>query len=153
MPATITPTLRAAVERLKHAGSISGVCLGWRRQLLLNLTPYQDFRVERLLDVLHDARDHFRSSDREVDTFWFGFDGVFVLAVAHQNGVLLLLHTRAHEVDFLKKAALTLLDDCQLLINSLLNPGEDGPANSDTTRMEEDETAASHETHLIPRGG
>ncbi len=151
MPATITPSLRSAVERLKHAGSLSGICLGWRRQLLLNLTPYQDFRIERLLDALHHARDHFRSSDREVDTFWFGFDGVFLLAVAHQDCALVLLHTRAHEVDFLKKAGLTLLDDCQLLIGSLLNPGEDAPANTDTTRMEEDEAPAPHETHLIPR--
>ena len=151
MPASISPSLRSAVERLKHAGSLSGICLGWRRQLLLNLTSYQEFRIERLLDVLHDARDHFRSSQREVETFWFGFEGVFMLTVAHEECVLVLLHTRAHEVDFLKKAALTLLDDCQLLINSLLNPGEDAPSGTDTTRMEEDEMPVAGETHLIPR--
>ncbi len=151
MPASISPSLRSAIERLKHAGSLSGICLGWRRQLLLNLTPYQEFRIERLLDVLLDARDHFRSSDREVDTFWFGFDGVFLLSVAHEDCVLVLLHTRAHEVDFLKKAALTLLDDCQLLISSLLNPGEDVPAGADTTRMNNDDEAPHQGTHLIPR--
>ena len=152
MPATLSPSLRSAVERLKHAGSLSGVCLGWRRQLLLNLAPYPDFRIERLLDALHDAREHFRSTEREVDTFWFGFDGVFVLAVAHHDCVLVLLHTRAHEVDFLKKAGLTLLDDCQLLISSLLNPGDDATAGPDTTRMEEDAAPGHQETHLIPRG-
>lgn len=151
MPATISPSLRSAIERLKHAGSLSGICLGWRRQLLLNLTPYQDFRIERLLDVLHDAREHFRSSEREVDTFWFGFDGVFLLAVAHQECALVLLHTRAHEVDFLKKAGLTLLDDCQLLISSLLNPGEDATSGADTTHLNEDTAQSGIETHLIPR--
>lgn len=152
MPASITPSLRSAVERLKHGGSLSGVCFGWRRQVLLNLTPYQDFRIDRLLDVLHDAREHFRNGDREVDTFWFGFDGAFLLSVTHGECTLALLHTRAHEVDFLKKAALTLLDDCQLLIDSLLTPGEDEVSGADTEHLMEDGLTA-HETHLIPRNG
>lgn len=151
MPASITPSLRSAVERLKHGGSISGVCFGWRRQTLLNLTPYQDFRVDRLLDLLNDAREHFKRGDRDVDTLWYGFDGAFLLAVTHGECTLAILHTRAHEVDFLKKAALTLLDDCQLLIGALLNPGEDEASGTDTTHMMED--SVSHgETHLIHRG-
>jgi hypothetical protein len=153
MPASITPSLRAAIERLKHAGSISGICLGWRRQILLNLTPYQDFRIDRLLDLLHDARDHFRSSDRQVDTFWFGFDGVFLLSVAFHDCNLVLLHTRAHEVDFLKSAALTLLDDCQLLVNALLNPSDDAISGMETEKMENPEEYSGQETNLIPRNG
>lgn len=152
MPASITPSLRSAVERLKHGGSLSGVCFGWRRQVLLNLTPYQDFRIDRLLDVLHDAREHFRNGDRHVDTFWFGFDGAFLLSVTHGEYTLALLHTRAHEVDFLKKAALTLLDDCQLLIESLLNPGEDPISGTDTEHLKEDELT-QQQTSFIPRNG
>jgi hypothetical protein len=135
MPASITPSLRSAVERLKHGGSISGICFGWRRQTLLNLTPYQDFRIDRLLALLNDARGHFKNGERDVDTFWFGFDGAFLLAVTHGDCTLAIIHTRAHEIDFLKKAALTLLDDCQLLIASLLNPGQDSVAGTDTTPM------------------
>jgi hypothetical protein len=152
MPASITPSLRSAVERLKHGGSISGVCLGWRRQALLNLTPYQDFRVDRLLDVLLDARNHFQNGDRQVDTFWFGFDGAFLLCVTHGDCTLAIIHTRAHEVDFLKKAALTLLDDCQLLIDSLLNPGEDEISGASTEHLTDDEIS-HQETNLIPRNG
>ena len=146
MPTSINPSLRAAIERLKHAGSISGVGLGWRRQVLLNMTPYEDYRLERVLGTLGDAREHFRSSDREVDTFWFGFDGVFVLALSFKDCTLVLLHTRAHEVDFLKSAALTLLDDCQLLVTALLNPSE-GPDGGDTQPLGE----GHQETHVIPR--
>lgn len=150
MPASITPSLRSAVERLKHGGSISGVCFGWRRQSLLNLTPYQDFRIDRLLDLVNDAREHFKNGDREVDTFWFGFDGAFLLAVSHGDCTIALIHTRAHEVDFLKKAALTLLDDCQLLIGALLNPGEDEVSGTDTTHILDDKMSHG-ETNLIPR--
>jgi len=152
MPASITPSLRSAVERLKHGGSISGVCFGWRRQVLLNLTPYQDFRIDRLLDVLHDAHEHFHNGDRQVDTFWFGFDGAFLLSVTHGECTLAVIHTRAHEVDFLKKAAITLLDDCQLLIDSLLNPGEDEASGADTEHLS-DEDFSQQETNLIPRNG
>jgi hypothetical protein len=152
MPASITPSLRSAVERLKHAGSISGVALGWRRQLLLNLTPYENFRVERLLDVQQDAREHFRSSDREVDTFWHGFDGVFLLCITHGDCSLAILHTRAHEVDFLKSAGLTLLDDCQLLISALFNRATDEDSGAATEQINNDELPPSHqETHFIPR--
>lgn len=152
MPASITPSLRSAVERLKHGGSISGVCFGWRRQVLLNLTPYQDFRIDRLLDVLHDAHEHFRNGDRQVDTFWFGFDGAFLLSVTHGECTLVVIHTRAHEVDFLKRAAITLLDDGQLLIDSLLNPGEDEVSGMDTEHLA-DEDFSQQETNLIPRNG
>ena len=148
MPATITPTLRSAVERLKHSGSISGICFGWRRQLLLNLTPYQDFRAERLLDLLHDTHGHFTQGDRDVGTLWFGFDGVFVLAVLRGDCTLILFHTRAHEVDFIKQAATTLLEDCQLLIQSLLNPGEDEASGADTQQISEDQQHA-WKTNLV----
>jgi hypothetical protein len=152
MPATITPSIRSAIERLKHAGSISGIALGWRRQLLLNLTPYETFRVERLLDIQQDAREHFRRSDREVDTFWHGFDGVFMLSITHRECSLILLHTRAHEVDFLKSAALTLLDDCQLLISALFNNASEHDAGGSTEQISDDDLSPSHqETHFIPR--
>jgi hypothetical protein len=152
MPASITPSLRSAIERLKHAGSISGIALGWRRQLLLNLMPYETFRVERLLDIQQDAREHFRRSDREVDTFWHGFDGVFMLSITHRDCSLILLHTRAHEVDFLKSAGLTLLDDCQLLISALFNNASDEASGGVTEQIHDDDLAHSHqETHFIPR--
>lgn len=153
MPASITPSLRSAIERLKHAGSISGIALGWRRQLLLNLTPYETFRVERLLDIQQDAREHFRSSDREVDTFWHGFDGVFLLCITHHDCSLAILHTRAHEVDFLKSAGLTLLDDCQLLISALFNNAVDDESGGATEQInDEDDLPLSHQaTHFIPR--
>ena len=35
MAAKITPSLRASIERLKHAGAVNGICLGWRRQVLV----------------------------------------------------------------------------------------------------------------------
>ena len=75
MAAPITPSLRSALERLKNGGAVNGILLGWRRQLLLNLLPFEEFRAEKLLQSVHDARDHFTSGgDRSVQTFWFGYD-------------------------------------------------------------------------------
>lgn len=128
MAAIITPSLRSALERLKNGGAVSGILLGWRRQVLLNLLPFEDFRAERLLQTIHDGRDHFASGgDRLVQTFWFGFDTCHALVTFRQDSTLVILHTRAEEGDFLRRAAETFLEDSQLLLDSLLNPSaEDG---------------------------
>lgn len=146
MAATITPSLRSALERLKHAGSINGLLLGWRRQILINLLPYEDFRAERALHMLLDAGGHFASGgDREMKSFWFGFEGVFALALFHGETTLLILHTQAAEVDFLRSAAATFLDDTQLLVDAVLNPQDAG--NEDTQPLSE---SAANLTKLIP---
>jgi hypothetical protein len=126
MAAQITPSIRSAIERLKNGGAVNGIILGWRRQLLLNLLPYEDFRAERLLETLHDAHDHFASGgDRHVDTFWFGYETCHALALFRGDCVIALLHTRAEEADFLRRAAQTFLEDSQLLIDDLLNPSSE----------------------------
>jgi hypothetical protein len=145
MAATITPSLRSSLERLKHAGSINGLLLGWRRQVLINLLPYEDFRAERALNMLLDAGGHFASGgDREMKSFWFGFEGVFALALFHGETTLLILHTQAAEVDFLRSAASTFLDDTQLLVDAVLNPQDAG--NEDTQPLTE---SAANLTKLI----
>lgn len=137
MIGNITPSLRAALERLKHAGSVSGIAFGWRRQLLINLTPYQDFRVESVLAIVHDAGQHFATSQRDADTFWFGYEGVNALILRHRDSVLMVLHTRLHEVDAIRFAGLTMLEDSQLLISDLLNPRYDH-AGGETQHLEAD---------------
>lgn len=126
MAAVITPSLRSAMERLKHAGHVNGLLLGWRRQTLLNLLPYEDFRAERALQTLLDGRGHFASGgDRGIESFWFAYEGVFALALFSGETSLLVLHTHAAEVDFIRSAATTFLEDTQLLIEAVLNPTED----------------------------
>lgn len=134
MAATITPSLRSALERLKHAGAVNGQLLVWRRQILINLLPFEEFRAERLLQAVHDARAHFASGgDRNVNTFWFGYEGVFVLALFQGECLLITLHTHASEVDFLRRAGLTFLEDTQLLVEALLQPsGDDDQSREET---------------------
>lgn len=135
MAASITPSLRSALERLKHAGSVNGLLLCWRRQILINLLPFEEFRAERLLQVVHDARAHFASGgDRDVTTFWFGYEGVFILALFHGECLLITLHTHASEVDFLRRAGMTFLDDTQLLVQTLLQPSPDDEVSREETQ-------------------
>lgn len=153
MAATITPSLRSSLERLKHAGAINGLCLGWRRQVLMNLLPYEEFRSERVLHMVLDAREHFRGGGRDVQTLWFGYEGVHLLCLFHDECALMMLHTRASDVDFLAKAGTTFLQDSQLLVNAALSPsGADADA-ADTQPLSVDDTATDHtgRTHVIPR--
>lgn len=144
MPALITPSLRSSLERLKHGGAVNGILLGWRRQVLLNLLPYETFRAEKLLQTIHDARDHFGSGgDRLVQTFWFGYDTCHILVAFRGDSVLVILHTRAEEGDFLRRAAQTFLEDSQLLLDALLNPSpEDG---GDTALLTDESSEADAE--------
>lgn len=158
MAATITPSLRSALERLKHAGSVNGLLLGWRRQILVNLLPFEEFRAERLLHVLHDAQAHFASGgDRNVKTFWFGYEGVFALALFHGECLLVVLHTHAAEVDFLRRAGLTFLDDTQLLVDTVLHPSPDDEISREETQPLGDLSEMdlpyrpSGQTNVIPR--
>lgn len=120
----LNPSLRISLERLKNAGAVNGVLFGWRRQVLVNLLPYEEFRARRLLEAVRDAADHFASGgDRKIQTFWFGYDTVHVLVTFWRETVVILLHARAEEVDFLRGAVQTFLEDTQLLVDGALNAG------------------------------
>lgn len=119
----ITPSLRVSLERLKHAGAINGICLAWRRQVLVSLMPYEDFRVEQVVQTLQDAREHFQSNGtRAVDSLWMGFLDVHALAVFVGDITVVVLHTRQEESDYITGVVKTFLNDAQLLIAAALSP-------------------------------
>jgi hypothetical protein len=124
MASAITPSLRAGLERLKHAGAVNGLCLAWRRQVLVSLMPYEEFRVEQLVQSLNDARDHFQGNgQRSIESFWMAYFDVHVLCVFDGDCALIVLHVRPEEADFLNGAAKTFLHDAQLLIAAALGAG------------------------------
>ncbi len=143
MATKIIPSLRAALERLKHAGSVNGLCLAWRRQVLINLLPFEKYRAERLVHALQEAREHFAKGGHDVETFWFGFEGVYVLACFNADCALAVLHTRPVEGDFLAKAGATFLADAQLLIDATLNSSGSDIKSPETKRV--DASIASEE--------
>lgn len=155
MAAHITPSLRASLERLKNGGAVNGILLGWRRQVLLNLLPYETFRADKLLQTLHDARDHFGSGgDRLVQTFWFGYDTCHVLAVFRGDCLLVILHARAEEGDFLRRAGQTFLEDSQLLMDALLNPSQESGDDAKSQRRdswddEKEDTSGSRQVSRL----
>ncbi|MDZ4287212.1 MAG: hypothetical protein U0984_04600 [Prosthecobacter sp.] len=152
MAANIPPSLRSAFERLKNAGAVNGLLLAWRRQVLINLLPFEEFRAERLLQEIHDARDHFASGgDRDIKTLWFGYDTVHVLVVFWQQTTLVILHTRAEEADFLHRTAQTCLEDAQLLIDSLLNPSGESAAGESAAPAGEMTGDSSSKTNFLGR--
>lgn len=136
MAVKIIPSLRCALERLKHSGAVNGICLAWRRQVLVNLLPYEDFRAEKLAHIVYEAHDHFTGGGREVKTFWFGFEGVHAIAVRRGECSLIVLHTRAVEADFIASAAQVLLEDCQILIEAVLNPSGTNTGVNETQKLE-----------------
>ncbi|CAN5861257.1 hypothetical protein BH11VER1_BH11VER1_19670 [soil metagenome] len=131
MSNAITPSLRASLERLKHAGAINGICLAWRRQILVNLMPYEDFRVEQVIQAVNEAHQHFRSSGaRDINSVWIGFLDVHALAVFEDELSVIVLHTRAEESDFITTMLRTYLNDAQLLVAAALSPSDTNAADA-----------------------
>lgn len=127
MATAITPSLRASLEKLKHAGAINGLCLAWRRQVLVSLMPYEEFRVEQLVQTVNDAREHFmRDGTRLVESFWIAYLDVHCLAVFAGDTALIALHIRPEEADMIASAARTLLNDTQILVAAALGPPAEG---------------------------
>jgi hypothetical protein len=123
MATAITPSLRASLEKLKHAGAINGLCLSWRRQVLVSLMPFEEFRVEQLVQTLNDAREHFeRDGTRMIEKLWMAFMDVHVLCVFSGETALIALHIRPEEADLIASAARTLLNDTQILVAAALGP-------------------------------
>jgi len=149
MAVAITPSLRASLERLKHAGTVNGVCLSWRRQVLVNVMPFEDFRVEQLVQVLNDARDHFQgpAGERIIETLWMAYTDVHVLTVFAGECAVIMLHVRPEESDFLTGVAQTFLNDAQLMITAALNPPIASDGDVEATEAEE----VSQEWYDTPR--
>jgi hypothetical protein len=147
MATKIIPSLRSALERLKHGGAVNGLCLGWRRQVLINLLPFEGFRADKLVHVMQEAREHFGTGGREIETFWFGYEGVHVLLCYHGDCALAILHSRAVEADFLAHTAKVFLSDSQLLVDAMLNSSGDNAMSPDTQRLDE-----LGGTNLVTRG-
>lgn len=143
MATTIHPSLRSALERLKHAGSINGLCLGWRRQVMINLLPFETFRAEKLVHAMQEAREHFGGGGHSVETFWFGFDGVHMLVACHGECVLAVLHARSVEVDFIARAAGVFLADSQLLIDAALHSREAPSVEADDSTESDNDTEST----------
>lgn len=132
MANAITPSLRASMERLKHAGSINGMCLAWRRQVLVSVMPYEDFRIEQVVQTFHDARDHFQGNGtRVLDSLWMGFLDVHALCVFAGEISVIVLHTRQEESDFITGVVKTFLNDSQLLISAALSPANEAPEGAE----------------------
>lgn len=150
MANAITPSLRASMERLKHAGGINGLCLAWRRQVLVSLMPYEDFRIEQVIQTLNDARDHFQSNGtRDVDSLWMGFLDVHALAVFAGDISVIVLHTRQEESDYLTGVVKTFLNDAQLLIAAALSPSNHEGQGDEENWLPQPSTLNPNQTNLV----
>ena len=152
MATAITPSLRASLEKLQHAGAVNGICLSWRRQVLVSLMPFEDYRVEQLIQILHDARDHFQNSPggREIESFWMGYLDVHVLSVFSGECGVIFLHVRQEEAEFLTSVAQTFLNDAQLLIAAALGPaGPEEGAGDEENWLPEPPHIDPNQTNLV----
>lgn len=152
-------SIQGPLSALRNAGTVSGLCLTRGTEVLINMLPYSDRRVEDLASVIDDVFYYFENSRRDVDQFAFGFDGANMVVVTEGDFRLLIVHLLADEIDFIAKAARAFLIDFQLgLFAEELDArnaagdssAEETPESADETPSEAAEPEDREETSSTP---
>ncbi len=107
-------SIQGPLSALRNAGTVCGVCLARGAEVLVNLFPYSEARINDMMSAVDDIQRFFREHGRQVDQMSFGFDGGCVCVVEDDEFRLVVMHMLADEVDFIAKASRAFLADFHL---------------------------------------
>lgn len=103
--------LNTRVAPIRRIGGVTGVCVLERGEVLLGqmtLTPEKFGTVVKTLDEMFSDYDEL---GREIDQVNLGFDGSNLVAMAHSDFRLAVLHQRAEDADSVARAGRRLLQE------------------------------------------
>ncbi len=107
-------SIQGPLSALRNAGTVCGVCLTRGTEILVNLFPFSESRINDMVSAIEDIQTFFRQNNRQVDQMSFGYDGGCLCIVEDDEFRLIVMHMLADEVDFIAKASLAFLADFQL---------------------------------------
>lgn len=104
-------TLSSSLGALKELGSIFGLFLSHRSEILFQEAPFSSQRVTELSETLEDIANYFEQEGREPDQLVFGYDGGSLLILIDGDFRLALFFHTASEVDILAQSASAFFKD------------------------------------------
>lgn len=107
-------SIQGPLSALRNAGTVCGVCLARETEVLVNLFPYSEDRINDMVAAVEEVRDFFSEKGRSVDQMSLGFDGGCLCVIEDGEFRLIVMHLSPEEVDFIAKAARAFLADFQL---------------------------------------
>ncbi|MFV1995776.1 MAG: hypothetical protein ACC661_10095, partial [Verrucomicrobiales bacterium] len=107
-------SIQGPLSALRNAGTVCGVCLTRGSEILVNLFPFSESRVNSVVSAIDEIQGYFQQQQRKVDQMSLGYDGGCLCVVEDDEFRLIVMHMLADEVDFIAKAARAFLADFQL---------------------------------------
>ncbi|MCB1064129.1 MAG: hypothetical protein KDN20_14565 [Verrucomicrobiae bacterium] len=107
-------SIEGPLSALRNAGTVCGVCLARGSEVLVNLFPFSESRINDMVNAIDDIQGFFRKNGRDVNQMSFGYDGGCLCIVEDDEFRLIVMHMLADEVDFIAKASLAFLADFHL---------------------------------------
>jgi hypothetical protein len=107
-------SIEGPLSALQNAGTVCGVCLARGSEVLVNLFPFSESRINDMVTAIDDIQSFFRKNGRDVNQMSFGYDGGCLCIVEDDEFRLIVMHMLADEVDFIAKASLAFLADFHL---------------------------------------
>lgn len=108
----MTPeTFAATLGALRHAGSVYGLVLSRRREVLYQDAPCGEARATELAALLDEISCYFEQERRSPDQLFFGYDGGQLLILLLGEFRMVVFHREPGEVDFVARAGRAFLKD------------------------------------------
>ncbi len=108
----MTPeTFAAALGALRHAGSVYGLVLTRRAEVLYHDAPCGEAKARELAATLDDIAYYFEQERRAPDQLVFGYDGGNLLILLLGEFRMVVFHREGDEVDFVARAGRAFLKD------------------------------------------
>lgn len=107
-------SIQGPLTALRNAGTVSGVCLVRGTELVVNLFPFSENRVNEVVTLIDDILLFLADKGRQIDQLCFGYDGGNLVIVSDDDYRLIIMHMHPDEIDFIAKAARAFLIDFQV---------------------------------------
>lgn len=110
----ISPTYQKSLAALRQAGSVFGLVFLKGEECLFRDTPYAEKTLDDFVATLDDICRYLAQEGRSPDQLAFGYDGGNVLVLLSGEFRLVAFHHRSDELDFIARAARSLMKDFEM---------------------------------------
>ena len=91
-------SIQGPLSALRNAGTVCGVCLSRGPEVLVNLFPYSEERINAVVQAVEEVCVSYRQKGKSIDQMSLGFDGGCLCLVEDGEFRLMVMHTLPDEI-------------------------------------------------------
>lgn len=114
---SLNPVITSAAS-LQRLDGVAGVMLFKGRNTIHRQMPFSDTRADNLREIIGQMLEGYRQVRRKIHQIYLEFDGGVLLAVLHEEAVMLFFLTSRADPDLAASAASVMLNDHAALLKT-----------------------------------